>query len=373
MRARSGQVLPLVAVGLVALLSFLATVAELGRVFYAKASLQDFCDAAALAGAFDLPDTDEAKSSAILYFAKSAGLDPSKINQTGSDGNSTTYEVGDYTVRVTSPYRDERTEREGVPPERAIEVFASRKVPILFFSLLGVRETTVNARAVAARGGKFTVFAEEGGFTFSGSANVIEGNVHSNGDALISGTENEVTGVVYYAGKFVLAGASNTATGEATEPRPFPSLPHSLDWYKERAVEEGTLFTGDVEIQGGEGVNGIVYIEGGDIYVTGSYIEGSLTLIAPDGEVVFKGSHYLNLGPYVDGLLAYGGARVYLSGGDNRLRGLLYSPGTVEFEQEGIDFKGGIAGGSVVISGHDGRFAPSVGAIGVGERCVLLE
>lgn len=197
--------------------------------------------------------------------------------------------------------------------------------------------------------------------------------MHSNGDALMSGTQNVVVGKVYYVGNFVVTGTTNVADGVKGQPEPFPSLPHSLDWYRERALEEGTLFTGSVEVQGEEEIRGLIYVEGGDIYLATSYLSGEVTLISSDGKVIFKGSHFLNLGPYVDGLLAYGAEGIYIEGSDNRLRGMIYSPKAIEWEQSGTSFRGVLVGGSVSISGNGGNFAPSIGGVGVGEKCVLLE
>ena len=57
-RGERGQILPLVAIALVALLGIGAFAIDVGYAYYAKRQLQSATDAAALAGAQDLPNAD---------------------------------------------------------------------------------------------------------------------------------------------------------------------------------------------------------------------------------------------------------------------------------------------------------------------------
>jgi uncharacterized membrane protein len=63
-RAQRGQILPIVAVALVALLGICAFSIDVGYAYYAKRQLQAATDAAALAGAQDLPNAVTAVSTA---------------------------------------------------------------------------------------------------------------------------------------------------------------------------------------------------------------------------------------------------------------------------------------------------------------------
>src|SRR5712691_8254306 len=79
--AERGQVLVLVAVGLVALLGFAGLSVDLGSWYHQQRSEQATADAAALAGAQDLPyDPAAAAADAIRYAdTNGAGLSPSDI------------------------------------------------------------------------------------------------------------------------------------------------------------------------------------------------------------------------------------------------------------------------------------------------------
>ena len=68
-RRERGQVLPVVALALVALLGISAFAIDVGFAYYAKRQLQSATDAAALAGAQDLPNSATALSTAASYAA----------------------------------------------------------------------------------------------------------------------------------------------------------------------------------------------------------------------------------------------------------------------------------------------------------------
>src|SRR6476660_5676126 len=66
-RAERGQILGVVALALVALLGIAAFSIDVGYAYYAKRQLQSATDAAALAGAQDLPNGTNAIASATAY------------------------------------------------------------------------------------------------------------------------------------------------------------------------------------------------------------------------------------------------------------------------------------------------------------------
>ena len=66
-RAERGQILPIVAVALVALLGLCAFSIDIGYAYYAKRQLQAATDASALAGARDLPSGATAMQTAVTY------------------------------------------------------------------------------------------------------------------------------------------------------------------------------------------------------------------------------------------------------------------------------------------------------------------
>src|SRR4029077_1455314 len=68
-RRERAQVLPLITLALVSLLGIAAFAIDVGYAYYAKRQLQSAADAAALAGAQDLPNATTAVSTATSYAA----------------------------------------------------------------------------------------------------------------------------------------------------------------------------------------------------------------------------------------------------------------------------------------------------------------
>ena len=118
-----GQVLPLTAFALIALLGFVALVIDVGAYFHAQRDLQKGADAAALAGAQDLPATGTASGTATSY---------ADVNVTGS------------TKTITFP-TDAKT------GSQAIHVKLEREMDSYFARVLGIDSfhPVAEAQAVA--------------------------------------------------------------------------------------------------------------------------------------------------------------------------------------------------------------------------------
>lgn len=119
-KKESGQAIILFALVFVVLCGFSALAIDVGSVELEKANLQDAADAAALAGAQDLPDAGTAESTAIYY-----------AEQNGAGTTETT---------VTTPYNGDATK---------IEVVCTQTVSYTFAKVLGLNDTEVTVRAVA--------------------------------------------------------------------------------------------------------------------------------------------------------------------------------------------------------------------------------
>ncbi|MDH7570057.1 MAG: pilus assembly protein TadG-related protein [Armatimonadota bacterium] len=135
-----GQILVMAALALVVLLGFLGLAVDLGRLYVERQRLRNWCDAAAAAGARDLPgDAAAALQNAFRYFCapENAGGTPPANPVSG-----TAYAIPgtQYVVTATTPYNGDAT---------AIRVSATRQVESLFLRLLGVFTTPVSAYAVA--------------------------------------------------------------------------------------------------------------------------------------------------------------------------------------------------------------------------------
>ncbi len=124
LKNESGQAMVLVSLMCVVLFGFTAVAIDWGRVAIEKNQLQNTADAAALAGAQDLPSTATAENTAISY-----------AEDNGVQSSETT---------ATAPYNGD---------SKKIEVVCSRPVEYTFARVLGFNNTTVSARAVASNTG----------------------------------------------------------------------------------------------------------------------------------------------------------------------------------------------------------------------------
>lgn len=134
----SGQVLPLVAVFLVALLLVCGFVVDVGDAYRVQIGLQASADAAATAGADHLPDTLAAANAVQAYGSGTAGK-----NQVAGAGN----------VTVTSSI-DCATGGAGCAPANTVHVTETADVPTTFLQLVGIGSIheTVHAQACSPCG-----------------------------------------------------------------------------------------------------------------------------------------------------------------------------------------------------------------------------
>ncbi|MFA0742304.1 MAG: hypothetical protein DFNUSKGM_002427 [Candidatus Fervidibacter sacchari] len=156
-RKSRGTSLVLTAFAMFALLATAALAIDWGLVYLARHQLQNFVDAAALAGAQELPGAAQAKQAAAENYARNYGENfrippptPQTISCPPSDPDlqptTTCYRVGDDLVHITTPYQ--RT-GDPSPNPNLINVKACRVVSLFFARVLGVRQIRVCAKATA--------------------------------------------------------------------------------------------------------------------------------------------------------------------------------------------------------------------------------
>jgi hypothetical protein len=133
-----GQVIVLVVVMLVVLLGFAALVVDVGYAYYAHRSLQASADAAALAGAQELPNSAAAIAMAQSY-SSSTGSKNARPNINGVTTTVTTRCI---------------VSLGGCDPMNAVVVLEKAPTKTFFAGLLGIGTFTIKAKATAAmRGG----------------------------------------------------------------------------------------------------------------------------------------------------------------------------------------------------------------------------
>ncbi len=131
--AEGGQAIVLVVISLVVLLGMAALVIDLGYAYYTHRSLQASADAAALAGAQELPDASAAVAVARQYTAESG----SKNSRPDIDGVTTTIS----TKCITSI--------PGCDPVNAVVVVERAPTKTFFAGVLGIDAFNVRATSTA--------------------------------------------------------------------------------------------------------------------------------------------------------------------------------------------------------------------------------
>lgn len=127
-----GQVFVFLAVILVVLLGCAALVVDVGRAYLAKRHLQASADAAATAGALELPDPIAAENYALNY----SGRDGAKNDNDKLPSVATTVVTKCISVAPCSPVN-------------AVQVEQTTVVPTIFAKVLGIDHFTIKAKATA--------------------------------------------------------------------------------------------------------------------------------------------------------------------------------------------------------------------------------
>jgi Flp pilus assembly protein TadG len=127
-----GQVFVFLIVTLVVLLGSAALVIDVGRAYLAKRHLQASADAAATAGALELPDPDRARDYALDY----SGRDGAKNDNDKLPGVTTSVQTRCLSLAPCSPVN-------------AVVVEQTTVVPTIFAKVLGIDQFTIKAKATA--------------------------------------------------------------------------------------------------------------------------------------------------------------------------------------------------------------------------------
>ncbi len=137
-RHEAGQVLVWIVVGAISFLAMVGFVIDVGHVFNAHRELQASADAAALAGAQDLPDISLATSRAMEYSSS-----PGKKN------------VHPDLANVTTTVTPKCFSSTGLPcnPANGIVVQESANVPTFFLKVIGFNSFSISAKSTASMKG----------------------------------------------------------------------------------------------------------------------------------------------------------------------------------------------------------------------------
>lgn len=276
----SGQVLVLFALLLTVIFGFTALAIDVGAVVNEKSKLQNAADAAALAGAQDLPGT-QAKSTAKDYAEKN-----------GAEKSNTTAKI--------------------IEDSTKIEVICTKKVPYSFARVLGFTEADISARAVAEKSGSigaafnYAVFhgSEDEPLKFNSSSIDVDGDLHSNQEIKFYSLYANIKGTLEAVSKLTINSATvdikdvcqvssinnNSSTlnvqGSTIEsPASVIEMPDFSDILKEEA-QTGITYNGNKTFNSGNFTfNEPIYVTGDLTLNSGNFyfdrpifVEGKLTI-----------------------------------------------------------------------------------------------
>jgi hypothetical protein len=176
----SGQAFVFVVLFLAVFLGLAALVLDIGHAYYADRSLQASTDAAALAGAQELPDSGTAIGVAHT-FSGTSGSKNARENVPG----------------VTTEASVECRPEWPCEPVNAVVVDETAEVETIFAKVFGIETIPVRAHAVAVqREGDvpYAIYSNDsdcGGFSFKANSNLwhVDGAIRSNGDFEANGDD----------------------------------------------------------------------------------------------------------------------------------------------------------------------------------------
>ncbi len=321
LKEESGQSMVLFALIFVILCAGVALAVDLGRVSLERDQLQTAADAAALAGAQDLPSSATAKSTA-LKLAQQNGVLTSEITS-------------------SSPYNGDSDE---------IKVVCTRTVDYTFASVLGLHSTTISASSVAEKTGintgpfNYALFSGSSSdlLAIYGSNQYISGSVHSNykfnmngSSQNITGSVEAVSGITMYGSSITVGGtcqsASITTSGSSINigskvfsAAPTLDMPDFSDILQAEAEAAGEAYTGNKTFNSSKvSVDSPIYVKG-NLTVNGSDFTGKGVILV-SGNITFNGSNLMYSSN--DSVCFYSeSGNITINGSNIQLEGLVYAP-----------------------------------------------
>ena len=348
LKRESGQSVIIIVLAMVVLCGFAALGIDIGVQATSKGQLQNAADAAALAGAAELPSASTAKTKAAQY-AQINGVDAGK------------------TV-ATTPYKGNANR---------IEVVCKKTVQFSFARIFGLKSQEITARAVAEKtgltGGPFGYALFSGGTSDSlelyTSSLYIGGSAHSNNSFTMNGSTQTVTGNAESVSTFTSYGSSVTIGGvcqaasfaigdnlnipnRVATPASIITMPDFSADAQAEASKSGITYTGDQTFTGSSiNVDNSVYVDGA-LTVSGSSFNGKGILLAKNS-IQLNGSVLAsNAGSSVCIYSKTGG--IQINGSSIEVDGILYAPnGLVQINGSSITVKGRIIAKTVQLNGSD--------------------
>jgi hypothetical protein len=389
-RAQSGQVIVLMAFGMMALLAVLGLAIDGGRLYFLERDAQNASDAAVLAATYALCTNGDPVP---------AGVTAASLN--GFVTNGTTMSVA-----VNNP--PSQTVNSPLPPASFAEVIITAEIPSYFIHLVYGGDLAVTTYALghcipgwdaANDGGAIMAINSQGcscqnPCSVTVSDNDIYGNLRCNGEVQSQGSDHNIEGYVDYLCNF---NANNLVLDPATdnpsllsEPFEVPEFYHIEDYrpggqYYEAAAAAGDLwaFTGggnhQINLNRADqrtrfAAGGLIYSDG-NLQILGSGTHTANITIVSEGSINISANTNLSAHPaystpgsnpsQVGGLLMFsavdgGGCNsssnysITYSATSIIWEGIIYAPkANVDFSNSRSYGRGAIIADTVSISGSD--------------------
>ncbi len=342
MHRRRGISLLLVSLVIFGLLAVAALAIDWGFIYSTRHQLQNFVDAAALAGAQELPDAANARLQAVANYARNYGENfqipspsPQPVSCPPDDPDlqppTVCYRVGNDLVQVTTPYQ--RT-GDPSPNPNFISVKACRTISLSFARVIGVTQIRVCARATAlgsrpmiARGLVVLDPSGHNALWLQGNASlrIIKGSIWVNSTAsnalLAQGNPSISADLIGIVGGYDFQGNPSVTgtllTGQSPMADPLANLPPpdptGLPTFPGLKILAGIMtlnpgiYTGTIFVGGNARVTlkpGIYILRGGLSISSNGIVTGSLVLLYNEsGRIEVQGNGRLELtapssGPY---------------------------------------------------------------------------
>jgi len=322
-RNENGQAAVLAAFMIVVLMGFAALSIDLGRAYLTKSNLQKAADAAALAGAKDLPVKTTAESMAVAY--------------AGNNGVQTTE------VAVTTPYNGDKTK---------IAVVCTRNIEYTFAKVLGITNVDISSLAVAqvtnaiGQASGYTVFSEDE-LKWNGGNHVITGgDVYGGGGIKFNGNGNQITGVFNYATGIVDFRGSIDGGSEKIPPIAMPNIANKLLQYKTITVcANMAQFNAAIA----SSINGVIKYTGGNLALSGA-IHGKGVIWVNNGSITTSSQDQNSN----DSICFYSeNGDITFNGQLGSIYGVLYAPlGSITVNGSHGTVTGTIIGKNITINGN---------------------
>ncbi len=322
----AGSVIVIVALLLTVLLGACALVLDIGAAYVQQEKLQNAVDAAALAAAQELPDTNSALNVANQYVELN-GYKSSDISVSFADNNNT------------------------------INVNGTKEINYFLAQVLGFNSATIRVSS-AARDGvpdafNYALFSGSTTSTLSlnGSNQTVNGSSHTNKNFSANGSKLNITGACE-AVTTVSVNGSQINIGSVIQNAPVISMPDFSAQIKTLAEQAGQSYLGDKTYNGSDlNVQSPIYVTG-NLTINGSHFSGQGMIVAT-GNITFNGSNLYDSGD--DSVCFYStNGNITINGSNAVLNGMVYAPnGTITMNGSNQTVYGRVIGNQVSINGSN--------------------